>query len=383
MRAATVWLGLSVAMTGGCGGRSQGQGSPRDVEPSGVAGTSAGPVSDPCVCQLGQRCAEGCYCSQLLCDGVCVDAQVESTNCGVCGRTCNACEAGRCVDVLAKDLHAPNALALGPSDVYWTTSLGVMRVSKSGGAASVIVPASEGAGARAIAVDDDYVYWSGSFDQKLMRAAIAAPTPEVFADTRSPTSSYINAIVVDQAAIYWTDWQNGQVLTLPKSGGVPRVLTDAARRPGALAVDATHVYWTEDLADGQGAVVSMPLAGGTPLTLASGQSAPRGIAINATHVYWTATWDKTLSRVLLAGGALEIVANAEVYPSHVALDDKFAYWVGGYAVQKVRLQGGETEQEPGDDFVNDLAVDATSVYFVQDGEGGSFTNGTLVKVTPK
>jgi hypothetical protein len=41
----------------------------------------------------------------------------------------------------------------------------------------------------------------------------------------------------------------------------------------------------------------------------------------------------------------------------------------------VRLQGGDTEQEPGDAFVNDLAVDATSVYFVQDGEGGSLTNG--------
>lgn len=382
MRAAAAWLGLLVAMVGSCGGRSQGHGLTSGVEPSGVAGTSSDPLPDDCVCRLGESCAVGCYCPGLTCDGLCVDARVENANCGACGRVCNTqCEAGRCVDVLAKDLHGPNALALGPSDVYWTTALGVMRVSKAGGTASVIVPGSEGAAASAIAVDDNYVYWSGTYDHALMRAALAAPTAEVFADTHSPTSSDISAIVLDQAAVYWTDWQNGKILTMPKSGGEPRVLADA-RRPSALAVDATHVYWTEDV-EGQGAVVSMPLAGGAPLTLASGQSAPRGMAINATHVYWTATWDETLSRVLLAGGALEIVAKAEVYPEHVALDDKFAYWVGGYAVQKVRLQGGDPEQEPGDDFVNDLAVDETSVYFVQDGEGGSFKNGTLVKVTPK
>jgi hypothetical protein len=256
-----------------------------------------------------------------------------------------------------------------------------MRVSKGGGSPSVLVSTSEGV-ASAIAVDDTYVYWSGTYNSRLMRAATASPTPEVLTDV-DHAGYDITAIVLDASTIYWADWQSGTIMMVPKSGGAPRVLTASARRPRGLAVDATRVYWTEDVSEGQGAVVSMPLVGGTPTTLASGQDAPRGMAINATHVYWTTFFAPTLYRVPLGGGPFEVISKSQAHAERVVLDDQFAYWVDGYDVEKARLQGGTSEDEPGGEFVTDVAVDETSVYFVQDGEGGSFTNGTLVKVTPK
>ena len=58
------------------------------------------------------------------------------------------------------------------------------------------------------------MYWSGGYDSKLMRAAIAAPTPELLTDGQGE----ISAIVLDASAIYWDDWQTGTIMMLPKSG---------------------------------------------------------------------------------------------------------------------------------------------------------------------
>jgi hypothetical protein len=392
-RMSRFWLGLAVAaMIAGCGGRSLQEAPSPDAgvsgvssgiagtagATSGIAGASSGTAD--CVCQVGDACdAAVCSCAQVVCDGVCVDTQSDNANCGACGATCSVgCQAGRCVEVLASGLDDPKALAAGRTDLFWTTGLGLMQVAKAGGSPSVFVATSEGV-ASAIAVDDTYVYWSGSYDSKLMRAAIAAPTSELLADGQDD----ISAIVLDASAIYWDNWQTGTIMMLPKSGGAPRALTASAHRPTALAVDATHIYWTEDVSDAQGAVLSMPLVGGTPTTLASGQDGPRGMAINSTYVYWTATFDQTLSRVPLGGGAVELISPAGVYPEHVVLDDQFAYWVGNNGVEKVRLQGGTLAAEPGTEFVTDVAVDDTSVYFVQSGAGATPTSGSLVKVTPK
>ncbi len=63
---------------------------------------------------------------------------------------------------------------------------------------------------------------------------------------------------------------------------------------GAIAVDATSVYWAAPSAvsggAGKGAVMKVPSGGGNPTTLASGQDPWGRIAVDATSVYWTTNW---------------------------------------------------------------------------------------------
>jgi hypothetical protein len=90
------------------------------------------------------------------------------------------------------------------------------------------------------------------------------------------------------------------------SGGVTIAMTQET--PQGIAVDATHVYWANRaddvcLADadcasnlcdpsrkrcmGQGTINKAPLAGGAVTVLAHGQLTPIKLAVDATHVYWT------------------------------------------------------------------------------------------------
>lgn len=381
----TVWLALGLAAASGCGGRTEfqatSQASAGQVGTGGASGAGTGGGPTECTCRIGAECdANACVCSKLVCGGRCVDPQVDDAHCGACGLTCaTGCKRGRCIEVLASGLRTPTALAQGRTELYWTTTIGLMKVSKTGGSPSIFVPGNDMEGlSRAIAVDDTYVYWSGRYDSTVMRASTTTGIPEVLAENQGDVSN----IVFDAAAIYWSDWQKGTIMTAPKAGGSPRALTTTARFPKALAVDSGRIYWTEDVAQ-DGAVKSMPLAGGAPLTLASGQDSPRGMGIDATHVFWTLAFDASVRRAPLGGGKVEVLSKSSPYPEHLLVDDRFLYWVSSYDVEKVGLDGGDAESLPGTEFPSDLALDENSVYFINDGAGGLEGNGTLIKLTPK
>lgn len=391
MKAGAAWAGLVVAlMAAGCGGRSERNSAPgAGGEPVGAGqveagGTGAGggtTAAEPgaCACDLGDACdARACRCPGTICDGRCVDPKVDAAHCGACGLACpSGCDNGRCVEVLASGLHSPDAVAVGRSELYVTTSAGLLKVSKRGGAVSVVDPDLTGI-SHAIAIDDAHVYWSRSNSGELMRASIAGGMPERLAKGNS-----ISAIAFHSSTIYWADWRDGTIMTLPKSGGTPSVLTWEARRPSALAVDDERIYWTEDIGDAGGAVVSVPLGGGTPRALATGQDAPRGMAINLTHVYWTTAFGDALARVPLHGGRSEMLFDESHYAERVVLDDSFAYWVNAYAVFKTGLDGSTHEELPAIAFPADVAVDDESIYVLNNPAGPSNDECTVLKLTPK
>jgi hypothetical protein len=183
------------------------------------------------------------------------------------------------------------------------------------------------------------------------------------------TSTDPHAIAVDATHVYWTSPGLG-VMKVPKAGGA--TVTLATGVPGAtgLTVDARAVYWTNiDEAQGRIGIMTVPLAGGAPVLLASYEEWPLAVAVDATHVYWTTGVGVPGDHVLrtpLAGGPAEPIASGQTGASDLAVDAANVYWVtcGDGTVMKAPLAGGEpvtlaTEST----CLQSLAIDAANVYW--------------------
>lgn len=121
--------------------------------------------------------------------------------------------------------------------------------------------------------------------------------------------------------------------------------------------------------------MSAPLAGGPPTVLASGLSSPTHIAIDSTHVYWTDSVADTVSKVPLGGGTVTVLASGQAEPWGIAIDDKNVYWTNfsGGELKSVPLTGGTPtllSHMPLSGLVC-VAVDSASVYWIVTGSDGS------------
>jgi hypothetical protein len=203
-------------------------------------------------------------------------------------------------------------------------------------------------------------------------------------------SGPIGAIAVDATSVYWTESDNtseGRVVKVPIGGGVWTELASGQNNIAGIAVDARSVYWANQgtgfAPDGgsapSGSVVKVPIDGGTAITLVSGQS-PIGIAVDATSVYW-ANGDGTVMSVPTGGGTPTTLASGPGGSYGITVDSTSVYWTTfGGAVMKVPLiGGGATTLASGLRGPRDIAVDSTSVYFTNDGNTND-GSGTLMKV---
>jgi hypothetical protein len=176
-------------------------------------------------------------------------------------------------------------------------------------------------------------------------------------------------VALDAEYVYWVTWVRsdedlGLIARAGKNGEETVALTGDQFSPLRLAVDSTHVYWTNGGTEG-GELRKVPKAGGDVVTLATGASSNGFIALDETNVYFTTAVGSELMVVPKAGGPATVLALPDVNARELAADASHVYASGNDGIYKVASDGSDVELLAGTTPAhNDLAIDAEHVYWI-------------------
>jgi|HubBroStandDraft_1064217.scaffolds.fasta_scaffold04028_9 hypothetical protein len=354
---------------------------------SSASGSDAGPVVPS-------------YPGQTSCDGVCVNEQTDSNNCGGCGLTCSVpCVAGRCTIQLGS-ASIYDGIAVDDTSVYYRHLANMMKVSVNGGA-PIVLATGAGGGPANLAVDATSLYWTDEGSAGTVRKVSIEGGPVVTLNTESVPTTYSFGLAVDNANVYWSNLGgNGiSIMKVPVGGGAVATLATVRVSEGfgfPIATDGKAVYWPIDTcpSDGGGcasALQSVPVDGGAMATLAS-VAGVGPLVIASANLYCMATecpadggvCDVAIVKVPLDDGTppTRLAGTTGAAPGYIAADGASVYYVvqdsgTTYALMKVSVGGGTpVALVSGQPIIAHITVDATSVYWV-----GSA--GALMKLAPK
>ncbi len=145
----------------------------------------------------------------------------------------------------------------------------------------------------------------------------------------NPTS-----IALDDTHVFWTNEVGaGAVKKVAKTGGTSTTLS-AGNRPDRITTDGTKVYWAQD-----GTVKAVSVDGGTVSTLATSTVAV--IALDSAWVYWTTHLDGDVRRVVKGGGTASVLASGQS-PTGLVVDGDVLFWVDRLAskIYELPVTGG-------------------------------------------
>ncbi len=228
-------------------------------------------------------------------------------------------------------------------EVLWASSGGLGRTRLADGVTTVFADTDDWVGG--VATDGEHVYFCllGDFD---------APTGSIWRSAPDGTGleelqgglDYPQALVIDESSIYVA--ADG-IWRFAKSGGDATQLVEDAY-PAQLLIVGDHLYFTDDIKDR----VSRVLLGGGPLeVVAYEQLGAFGIAADATHLYWAnrgdilAASDERDGQIVslaFAGGASTVLAEGFIEARYLAVDSSDVYWSNpsDEEVWRVSKQGG-------------------------------------------
>jgi hypothetical protein len=239
---------------------------------------------------------------------------------------------------------------------------------------SAITPlASRFSGAQGVALHGTNVFWlSGN---QLSETTLAGATTVLAQGMRDPNTNITKDLVADDTSVYWALNDPSSVCSPACNDLIQRVALDGSgavtlavgdRRIVALAADADHIYWEEEMMEPVSpgchcgsTIKSIPKAGGTMVVLVDGSlngTLPNpgpgytpgswfttgGIAVTGTQVvFGFSAGPDQLKSVGLQGGAITTLATLGTIKS-IRADGTNAYWIdqAGATLDSVPLAGG-------------------------------------------
>jgi hypothetical protein len=186
---------------------------------------------------------------------------------------------------LAAGQASPDGLAVDQEHVYWGNYQDdtVMRIRRDGsGGPEPLVDGQQGV--YRIAVDQDSLYWVTFADATVMRSGKDGSDPVAIAEGQTGVSD----VAVAGDHVYWvtrgTIDTPGVVARAPRGGGDVTILATDGDAATDLEVRDGTLYWVNL----SGYVQSIALDGQCRALLAYDSVAGvNGVAVDATHVYWT------------------------------------------------------------------------------------------------
>jgi hypothetical protein len=140
-----------------------------------------------------------------------------------------------------------NRLAIAGDTLYFTTWYGnaVMSVAKAGGPATTLAVVANNT--NSIAIHGGTIYFGGTGGTlgTLYSMPVAGGPVTVLRDGHG-----LFGIAVDSTGVYFTTFDEGEIMRMAHDGSGLAVLADGEHSPREIAVDDTAVYWTND--DGTG-----------------------------------------------------------------------------------------------------------------------------------
>jgi hypothetical protein len=265
-------------------------------------------------------------------------------------------------------------LALAPragADIYWANESyllddeitpGIGRAHLDGSQVNPSFITGAGLPSGGIAVDGGHVYWTnwaewtgfGPTAPPPMQSTIArANLDGTGVEPSFIASGYSGAVAVSASHVYWTGSPNsiGRA-NLDGSDVDPSFIADAGTNPGGVAVDAGHVYWTNPPASAfdphavptePGSIGRANLDGSDvdPSFIADAGTNPGGVAVDAGHIYGVEFNESEIARAKLDGTNVDHSFVSGVDADGLALDARHVYWTNFYArsIGRANLDG--------------------------------------------
>jgi hypothetical protein len=285
----------------------------------------------------------------------------------------------------------PRAIAVDNDFLYWVDGMtqdkadsAIHRVFKKDGTMDTKLVSMQ-TGINKFAVDKAYVYYAttnGIGTNDLFKISQATPVmPELVFNTMQN----VGGLAVHGGYLYWTTQSGVWKMKIPN--GFPELpIMRTIVNPGAVVVDDTGIYWLEQGLAGttQGEVYRADLDGMNLKALAANQKSPSALATSCAGVFWT-TIDNGVFSVPLAGGAMftyqpPLGMGQVPQALGVGVDGARVYFTRGADV--VAAPFGKTSTavlSPNQQNPGAIALDGESVYFTTTMAPGG--GGSIVKVS--